>query len=504
MTEPPRHLDPRTPVLVGVGAAHDDAEAVELMTRATEAAARDSGAPQLAAGAQRIAVPRGTWSYTDPARIVAARVGAREATTVLADVGVPQQTLINDALAAILRGEADVAIVVGAEAKARAARLSRDASPANAAGIARVMSRAGGAAHADEIDQGGVTPDVHQTPRDEIVSRSEIAAGLWAPVEQYALIESALGSAEHQPLADHVREIAELWARYNAVAQSNPDAAFPKPMDARQLMTFGPTNRPLAFPYGKWHASQWTVDQGAALIFGSVEAVARAGVTPDRWIFPLVGLESSFSLPLTNRLDLHRWPAMRVLGDAAASHLGRSLAACEHAELYSCFPVAVRVQQRELDLSLDETPTITGGMAFAGGPFNNFVLQATVAMARRLREQPGRGLVTTVSGLLTKPGLAVWATEPPRAQPLVADLHEPARRATATVEAVESYSGDAVVAAYTVTYDGMQPTEVIAIVDTSEGVRALARSIDADVIGRGITTGLVGEPVRVTDNRFDL
>ena len=33
--------------------------------------------------------------------------------------------------------------------------------------------------------------------------------------------------------------------------------------------------------------------------------------------------------------------------------------------------------------------TITGGMAFAGGPFNNFVLQATVAMIERLRRQPG-------------------------------------------------------------------------------------------------------------------
>ncbi len=54
-------------------------------------------------------------------------------------------------------------------------------------------------------------------------------------------------------------------------------------------------------------------------------------------------------------------------------------------EVYSCFPSAVRVQQRALGLDPARVPTVTGGMAFAGGPFNNFVLQATVAVAERLR-----------------------------------------------------------------------------------------------------------------------
>ena len=68
---------------------------------------------------RRVAVPRGTWSYTDPGRIVAERIGARDAQTHLVDLGIPQQTLINQALAAILAGELDVALIVGAEAKAR-------------------------------------------------------------------------------------------------------------------------------------------------------------------------------------------------------------------------------------------------------------------------------------------------------------------------------------------------------------------------------------------------
>ncbi len=115
-------IDPRTPVLVGVGTCLDDVEAAELMVRSADAAGRDADAPALLDRAQRIAVPRGTWSYTDPARIVADRIGATGATTVLVDLGIPQQTLINDALASILAGTLEVALVVGAEAKARAAR----------------------------------------------------------------------------------------------------------------------------------------------------------------------------------------------------------------------------------------------------------------------------------------------------------------------------------------------------------------------------------------------
>ena len=488
-------IEPTTPVLVGVGTCLDDAEPVELMSRAALAAGDDAGAADLLASVGRIAVPRGTWSYTDPARIVAERIGASNARTVLVDLGIPQQTPINDALRSIMAGELEAALIVGAEAKARAARAAKRSVAADAAGISQMMQRT--AAPAGETDQGGAEPDEHQIPKAEIIAQAELSAGLWAPVEQYALIESALGAAEGRSLADHRADIAGLWARCNAVAGDNPEAAFPAPMDAAAISQLGPGNRPLAFPYGKWHVSQWTVDQGAALLLCSAAAAERAGVPRDRWIFPLAGLESSWSLSLSKRADLHRWPAMGVLGKAAAAHLGRPLASCEHAEVYSCFPVAMRVQQRELGLPLDGTPTITGGMAFAGGPLNNFVLQATAAMARRLRKQPGTGLVTTVSGLLTKPGLALWSSEPGEGGPLVADLAAEAEAATRELDAVVGYEGGAVVAAATVTYDAMEPSEVIAILDTPDSHRAVARSLDLELARRAVTDGLVGAAVEV-------
>ncbi|HEX4820193.1 MAG TPA: hypothetical protein VFV00_08300 [Acidimicrobiales bacterium] len=487
-------LGPRTPILVGVGTSYDDAEAVELMVRATEAAARDAGNTDILRAVQRVAVPRGTWSYTDPGRIVAERIGA-DAHTHLVDLGIPQQTLINQALAAIIDGELDVALVVGAEAKARAARAAQRSHAANAEGIRTVFRRE---SEAEEIDQQGAQPDMHQTPQGEFLAMPEIEAGLYAPVEQYALMESALRASDGITIEEHRREIAELCARFNAVAHMNPDAAFPMKIEPAALAELGPGNRPLAFPYGKWHASQWTVDQAAALLLCSVEAAERVGIDRERWLFPLIGIESSASVSLSKRRDLHRWPAMRVLADAASEHLGHALAECDHQEVYSCFPLAVRVQQRELGLPVDGTPTITGGMTFAGGPFNSFVLQATAAMAQRLREHRGEGLITTVSGMLTKPGLAVWANEPGDQPPLVRDFAEEALAATATVDVVSCYEGPATIAAYTVTYDGQDAKELVAIVDTTDGARAIAKRNDPALLARATTEELIGttlEPV---------
>jgi acetyl-CoA C-acetyltransferase len=114
--------DPRSPVLVGVGTASADAEAVELMTMAAEAALADAGGRGLPGAVDRVIVPQGSWTYPDPGRLVASRIGAKQATTHLVELGIPQQSLINEALAAILSGTSDVAMVVGGESK----RWARD------------------------------------------------------------------------------------------------------------------------------------------------------------------------------------------------------------------------------------------------------------------------------------------------------------------------------------------------------------------------------------------
>ena len=196
---------------------------------------------------------------------------------------------------------------------------------------------------------------------------------------------------------------------------------------------------------------------------------------------------------------------MGVLGEAAAERLGRPLKDAEVIEVYSCFPSAVRVQQRELGLPLDGTPTVTGGMAFAGGPFNNFVYQATAAVVGRVRAEPGSvGVVTTVCGLLTKPGLAAWSAEPDGRSPLLEDLAERAASATPTVPVLETHKGPATVASYTVTADNDGPCRVAVIAEVGlaeDRARCVAvaedRALAATLADRERTEPFIGTTVAV-------
>jgi acetyl-CoA C-acetyltransferase len=487
------NLEPSLPVLIGVAAAHQQIgqpggglDTTGLMVEAARSAVADTGSKAMGNRVGWIGATRGLSALPDAARRIAEALGVA-AHTVAADVGIPQQTLVNQALDTIRSGGADVAIVCGGETKYRD-------DVARRAGIEL-------AGH----DQAGLVPDFEMSPEGEIVARPEIEVGAVAPVQQYAMIDNARRAAHGWSIDEHRDDIAEIWHRFNQVSRHNPRADFATPMTLEEIRDPGPGNRPIAWPYNKWHNSQWGVDQAAALVFCSVAVAEELAVPRERWVFPHVGLESSLSLSLSRRAELHRWPAMRVLGAAAEAHIGRPIEAVDHVELYSCFPVAVRVQQEELGLDPAETPTLTGGMAFAGGPFNNFVYQATVEMIEKVRTDPGSyGAVTAVSGLLTKPALAVWSTEPPPAGLLLDDLAEEARRVTAQVPLDEDPDGEGVVATYTVVYAGTEPARVCAIVDLDSGARAVAAADDPPAAGAATAEDLIGARVAVSGRTLSI
>jgi acetyl-CoA acetyltransferase len=120
------NTDSATPVLVGVGAAHQrvdepggGVDTTTLMARAVEFALADSGASDLTRRVDWIAATRGLSALPDAARRISESLGV-EAFTVAADAGIPQQTLVNHALEAVRSGRADVAVVCGGETKAPA------------------------------------------------------------------------------------------------------------------------------------------------------------------------------------------------------------------------------------------------------------------------------------------------------------------------------------------------------------------------------------------------
>ena len=234
----------------------------------------------------------------------------------------------------------------------------------------------------------------------------------------------------------------------------------------------------------------------------------------ERWLFPHVALHSSEAVTLTARRRLEEWPAMEVLGRAAAGHLGRPLRELRLAEVYSCFPAAVRVQQRELGLDPDGTPTLTGGMAFAGGPFNHFVLQSLGVLGGRLRDRAGRaGPAHDGVGhaLQARPrrlvGHAAGRERRARSSPTWRPRRSRPPRSCRSSSAPPGATTPATVVSFTVTYggdEGLDPVRTAIVADLPDGVRTAATCEDAGTARLAVTEGLIGRAVSVKDTTFSL
>ncbi|MCP5060610.1 MAG: acetyl-CoA acetyltransferase [bacterium] len=485
-------LSPRTPVLVGIAAIEQRLEdpsgareAWELMADALLAAGEDSGHPSLLREASSIRVPRGFWQYSDPGRLVADRLEAKQARTTVAEIGVPQQTLLSEACLAIAAGEEEVALVTGAEARFRELR-----------------ARKLGVELADTL-QTDVEPDRRLTSEEALFDELEVERGLMIPVRAFAVMESALRHSDRMDLVSHQDELARLWAGASQVAASNPHAWKRAPVSFEEIRTLSPKNRMLAFPYARLHNSDWNVDQAAGLILCSYEKAQGLGIPDERRVYPLAASESHHMIPLSARDELHRCPGAAVAGQRALELAGRRIDEIGHFDLYSCFPAPVRVFARELGLAPNVPFSVTGGMASAGGPLNNYVLQASVRMAEVLRDDPGSaGLVTTVSGFMNKVGFAIWSTAPPAESFRFADVSEEVAARSTRREIVGDHQGPARVLGYTVVYAGEHPSEGIAVCELPDGRRTIAVTRDAELAaamtreefcGRDVMVGQAGE-----------
>lgn len=465
-------IDPLTPVLVGVGIVdqHTDdpvaaREPMHLMIDATRAAGLDSGAPDLLSSLDRILVPVGRWQYPSPGATIGAAVGSPAAHTVSAVPGVSQQTILSDAATAIARGDITNALVVGGEAGHRLLRariegveLPDDATFANP-------------------DR---PPDQVLTPEQEILPAHERERGLGVmPVSYYALIDSALRHQRSQSMASRRSEIGRRYARYSEIAAANPWAWDDDALDADTISAA----RMMAFPYTKHHVSNWNVDQASALLLTSVGEAENRGIDRSRWVFPQAFSEANDAVPVSQRGAMGRCIGAELAAPAVLDAAGCTVEDLDLIELYTCFPVAVDTFAEALALPDDRDTSFTGAMPFAGGPFNNFVLHSTAQLAAHLRNGRGqRGLVSTVSGLLTKQGLAVWGTDPNQHGYQFVDVTDATRQANDQREGAPDHVGEVAVVATTVVHTKAGPEHGVVVGELDDGRRTVACTQDPAVM----------------------
>jgi acetyl-CoA C-acetyltransferase len=480
-------IDPRTPVLIGYGQVnqHDGDPAIEpvdLMERAARAAAD----PRVLEAVDSVRIVNLlSWRYRNPGLLLAQRIRAPRAESRYTSVGgnVPQ-SLVNQACLDIQQGRVDTVLIAGAE-------TWRTRTKVRAAG-----------GHLDWTKQDESVP-LPQGADDhfQMAGPVEIKIHLDRPAYVYPMFEQALRIAAGEKSDAHRRRIGELWARFSAVAQHNPHAWSRDPVSAEEIWQPGPGNRMISWPYTKLMNSNNMVDQGAALILTSVEKATHLQIPGERWVFPYAGTDAHDTPLIGERAEFDRSPAIRIAGRRVLELAGTSVDDVDLVDVYSCFPSAVQVAANELGLPLDDPArplTVTGGLTFAGGPWNNYVSHSIATMAQRLVAAPGTlGLITANGGYLTKHSFGIYGSQPPPGEFRWEDVQSTVD-AEPTRVAEQDWSGVGTVESWTTPFsrDGA-PEKVFLAVRTPADTRALAVLTDVSEAETSTREDIAGAKVRV-------
>lgn len=470
-------VDPRATCVVGESTRTwrpdvvGDAGAPEPLAM-WEEVARVAAGPHLARLDAIDVVYCQTWQYDDPPRRLAERLSVEPARLHYSGIGgtTPQQ-LVHDNAERIRRGELDLVLVVGAEALATQRRYKK----------------------AGERYPYSFKPAVKPAfPWEAPFHPSEVAHEVFQAWLTFAIFENARRAHLGAPLGDYRQQLGEQWAAFTRVAAANPDAWFPVERTAEEIITPGPANRMVGYPYTKYMVSIMDVDMSAALLLASHECADALGVASDERVYLRGASFATDPVYVAEHPDLWRSPAMEEGSTVALAAAGVGIDDVAHLDLYSCFGSSVNFARDALGLAPDDPRglTVTGGLPYHGGAGSDYVTHSIATMVRELRADPGSiGLVTGVGMHMTKHAFGVYSTEPGRVAP-ARPVAEPAR---ATI--VDRHEGDAVVAAYSVVHrpDGT-PDWGVVIADVPGG-RCYGRIDDRDRLAAAEVDELVGAAV---------
>ncbi len=475
----------RIPVLVGAGQITqrepDPVKArspIDLTAAAVKAAAVDAGAGARLIGAlDTVVVVRAfadtSWRFAspfggpgNPPHALAGRIGAhgvRRHVYTWPGGNMPQWCL-NRICEAITRGEIGAAVIAGGEALATQKAAVR-------AGIALDWRET----CATKPEHWGVAT----RGWNDVEERHRMAGAIFA----YPLFENAIRGARGRTIAEHQQSMGRLFARFAGVAAENPRADRRQGYTAEEIATVSSDNPYIGFPYTRLMNANAFIDQSAAVIVTSLAKAEALGIPRDRHVYLVGCADAHDHWYISNRKTFHTSPAMRLVAERALEMASLTRDDIAHFDIYSCFPSAVEVACAEMGLAEDDPRglTVTGGLAYFGGPGNNYVTHAIAEMMQRLRAHPGaRGLVTANGNYLTKQSAGILTTTPPDepfapADPSAIQAAIDANPGPPTTERPE---GAAAVETYTVMHERGRPAYAIVFARLADGTRFIANTPD--------------------------
>ena len=385
------------PVVVGIadiqqkGKFEDLDEALLLMDQATKAAIKDSS-KEIIKYIDEIRTPKGFWAYRDPGKWVAKNNNFKSnPKTYVNKIGVLQQSLFNEAIKNIQNGKINASLIIGGESRYKLIKSF-------------IENRHYQEKPLIENPDFYIKSDSDLHLDEEVEQLSKMAVGY------YAIIENAYRHRKKINIHDHKHSLANLYKEFSEIAANNKYGWSDIIYKSADIKTTSVKNKYQAFPYNKYHCTSWNVNQASATIICNELIADKLSIPINKRVYPVASSENNAMTALIQRPNLSSYIGMNLAADFIQKIVKKNKQAINFYDLYSCFPVAIEMFAESLQIPLNKSCTITGGMSFAGGPLNHYVLTSTNQLIRKLRAMPEKiGLITGVSGVMTKQSYALWS-----------------------------------------------------------------------------------------------
>ena len=476
-------------VVIGVSAIQQKGdfenldEALFLMDQAVKEALSDSGNKSIKDHIDEIRIPKGFWRYRDPGKWIAKNNDFKTIpTTYVTKIGVLQQNLINEACLKIENGEINASIILGGEARYKQLRSVIEKKEY----------------FETKLDE---NPDFYIKAKEDLYGDEELEELGAMAVGYYATMETALRKNDNENIEEHQNNIASMYEEFSKVASNNEDAWLDHPYSKKEILETSKKNKMLAYPYNKLHCTSWNVNQSAALIICSEELADKLEIDNKKRVYPISSSENNHMIAIQQRPKLYESIGMIYAAKSVNKMMEKLDIRLDAYDLYSCFPAAVKMFSKSLELGSEIPKTITGSMPYAGGPLNSFVIHSTVKMIQKIRALEARhGLVTGVSGMMTKQSFCVWGKEY-QEQFIFDDVTERAKLDEKPVELSNIAEGEGEIIGYTIIEGSEHASKAVLYLDDEKKHRKVVSSLDKNFINLLMEEEWVGKKVKFKDGQ---
>lgn len=459
-----------------------------LMEQASNRAAKIMASKKVLTTLDGIMVVRTlSHHYTSPARQLAQRLSAAPKFTHVSGIGGNSpQTMINIAAGMIARNELDSVLIAGAEA---------------------YIQRGGNQKRIESALFRGIPEDY---PGDDLIGSTplENLHGIEHPMQGFPLFETALWAASGLNLQGYLMKIGKLWSEFSKVAVDHPYAWTRVMKTPEEIITPGPANRPVAFPYTKYMNSFVTVDQGAAILLMSEETAKKYSQKNRQTVYFLGGgYAQDRQRFMIEKSDFTSSPPLKAAVEKALKRSRMSLESLDCFDLYSCFPCAVSIAKKMIGITDDDTRplTLTGGLGFFGGPGNNYSLHGAATLAEKISiGEKSNGLVTALGWFMHKHAAGVYGSKPSEGEFKNHDISDQKNGFAGDdpVRIKDQVNGSGTIETYTIVYKiNHEPSYAVLYGKTRDNFRFIARTPDhPDIFKQLASKSRVGQKVKITFN----